>query len=65
MTSSDITAALAAEHTRDLRRDADRNRLAVLARRCRPSALVAGWRRVSDWIARGQLGPARCGGGCV
>ena len=55
MTSTDITAALAVEHARDLRRTADRNRLVALARCCRPAAIAAGWRRIHAWVDRGQL----------
>lgn len=58
MTPTDITAALAVEHDRDLLRTADRNRLVALARCCRPAAVLAGWRRLRAWIERGQLAPA-------
>ena len=44
MTPVDLTSAVAAEHTRDLTRTADRSRLAALASCCRPST----WRRGAD-----------------
>jgi hypothetical protein len=66
MTPIDISSALAAEHTKDLYAAAARNRLAVLARCCKPAA----WRHivrrtrgagagVVSWFRRGQLGPVR------
>jgi hypothetical protein len=63
MNPTDITAALAAEHDRDLLRTADRNRLVALARCCRPAALAAAWRRLQAWIDHGQL-RAGAGGPC-
>ncbi len=59
MTPLDLSAALAAEHRRDLRAAAGRARLAALARGCRPAA----WRRalgragaLRTWAARDHLG---------
>ncbi len=43
MTPMDLSAALAAEHSRDLAREAQASRLAALARCCRPAT----WRRAA------------------
>jgi hypothetical protein len=57
--------ALAEEHLRDLRAAADRSRLVAFARSTSPTprhravpGAAAALTRLSDWIRRGQLGPA-------
>jgi RecB family endonuclease NucS len=47
MAPIDVTSALAAEHTRDLTRTAERSRLAALAACCRPAA----WGRAASHLA--------------
>jgi hypothetical protein len=65
MTPLDISGALAAERTRDLRHAAHASRLAALARGCRSAAwpraasrAVTVIARVTPAMRRSQLGPA-------
>lgn len=58
MNNEHIAAALAAEHTHDLRVAADHDRLAALASYCKPATWLAAARRARAWIDAGQLGPA-------
>jgi hypothetical protein len=45
MNPYDFNSALVTEHIKDLQREACRDRLAAMVRRCNPSHLVAAWRR--------------------
>jgi hypothetical protein len=63
MNATTLTAAAAAEHTRDLRGAAAKSRLAALARCCKPSYVRAALRATVTRIAAGR--PRRAAVACA
>jgi hypothetical protein len=57
MTNPYFLESLASERIRELHAAADRDRLRMLARCCKPATWLAAARRVRSFIADTQLGP--------